>query len=885
MKRFIVWLVDYASPLIALALILGISSVFWWHYNRSNEHFQEVAIDDVRNFSKSVAQFRNFYASTIIPAVSKHNIPITHDYLNIPGAVPLPATFAIDFGKKIAQNSDYRVKLYSDLPFSWRKDGGLTGDFEKEAMAYLSANPQSFFTRFETLDGKPVLRYAVADVMDASCVGCHNSYPGTPKSDWKVGDVRGVFEVVRPISSLHLESTTQAWQAFLSMLAMAILALLMLALVMRRNKIAIAEAKSEQQKTQGIMDSVVDAIIVIDEQGTVLEANRAVLKVLGYQPEKLVGANINQIVPEPHHSAHDSYLARYLKEGDPRVIGFTRHVTALKKSGEEIPIDLAVTEMMQDGQRRFTGVVRDVSEREAARRQMEQARDQALESAKLKSEFLANMSHEIRTPMNGVIGMTGLLLDTPLSEEQKELAQTVKVSSESLLSIINDILDFSKIEAGKLEVSEEPVELVSLLDGIIDMVAASAQLKSLALAYFIEPSIPKVIKTDPVRLRQVLLNLLGNAIKFTQTGQVYLQVTQDKEWLRFDVVDSGIGISPEGQAKLFGAFSQVDGSSTRGFGGTGLGLAISKQLVSLMGGEISVTSHVGEGSTFSFTLPRRVLDKTPCLHALPEKIRLACVMTKDDLSQRCIHQLALLNVHAHVFELMELTEAHIEVNTPVWVDLDSVLAVYDQPQSLLNDLKAQYHHVTLFVTHQQANDWRQQCERLNIKMRIKPVKYGNLAHWVKPFQQPVNESLSPLPLVKEAITAAFEASQARILLVEDNVINQKLALALLKKQGLSAQVANNGQEALDKLALQPFDLVLMDCQMPIKDGFDATSQLRANAGINQQVPIIAMTANAMEGDEARCYAVGMNDYISKPVKPAILAEKLALWLKVTESKQ
>lgn len=879
MKRFTIWLVDYASPLIALALILGISSVFWWHYERSETHMKEVAVDDVRNFSKSVAQFRNFYADTIIPAVSLHNIPITHDYLNIPGAVPLPATFAIDFGEKISKNSDYRVRLYSDMPFSWRENGGVHDDFEKEAMNTLRDNPNGFVTRYEVFEGKPVLRYAVADVMQPACVACHNTYPGTPKNDWKVGDVRGVLEVIRPISSLHLQNEAQAWQTFLAMVGIALLALLLLGFVIRRNKLAVAQAQAEQHKTQSIMDSVVDAIIVINDQGIILEANRAVVNILGYDSSELVGQNISLIVPEPHHGANDGYLQRYLKEGDPRVIGFTRHVQAVKKSGELIPIDLAVTEIMQEGVRCFTGVIRDVSEREAAQRQMELARDQALESAKLKSEFLANMSHEIRTPMNGVIGMTGLLLDTPLTEEQKELTQTVKASSESLLSIINDILDFSKIEAGKLEVSQEPVELVPLLDTIVDMVAASAQVKSLEMAYFIEPNLPKVIKTDAVRLRQVLLNLLGNAIKFTQQGHVYLEVTRVHEQINFAVVDTGIGISPEGQARLFGAFSQVDGSSTRGFGGTGLGLAISKQLVSLMGGAISVQSRVGEGSTFSFTLPCLVLDKTPCLQPLERPIQLIAVMKPSPLLTRCVNQLKLLGIDMTVLaDLMTLTESVVESNTPVWVDLDSVLSIVAHPLSLLNDLKAHYHHVTLFVTHKQASEWREAVQRLQIKMRIKPLKYGNMAHWVQAFQLPNQSAESLATTANKTETAALLPSSARILLVEDNVINQRLALALLKKQGLSATVANNGQEALDILAKTPFDLVLMDCQMPIKDGFDTTIELRASEGINQQVPIIAMTANAMQGDDVRCYQVGMNDYIAKPVNPNILSEKLAHWL-------
>ncbi len=877
MKRFYIWLVDHASPLIALGLVVSITSVFWWHYERSQNHLNAVALDDAKAFSSSVAQFRNFYANTIIPAVALNKVPVTHNYLNIPGAVPLPATFAIDFGDTISKDSNYRVRLYSDMPFSWRVGGGLRDDFEKEAMTFLRENPDSFFSRSEVVNGSEVLRYAVADKLKASCVACHNSYEGTPKTDWKEGDVRGVLEVTRPISKLQASNELQAWQTFLAMLAIALLVLLMLGFVIRRNKMTVAQAQAEQYKTQAIMDSIPDAIVVINEHGRVLQANHTISAVLGYQPEELIGNNISMVMPEPYRSAHDGYLQRYLKEGGPRVIGFTRLLEVVKKSGEQIPIDLKVTEIMHEGVRSFTGVIRDVSDREAVKRQLELARDQALESAKLKSEFLANMSHEIRTPMNGVIGMTALLLDTSLSAEQKDLTLTVKSSAESLLGIINDILDFSKIEAGKLEVVCEPVDLIALLDSVMDMVASSAQAKGLGLAYFIDPNAPKLIETDPIRLRQVLINLLGNAIKFTLKGHVYLNVTkQDNQTIYFEVIDTGIGISAEGQAKLFGAFSQVDSSSTRGFGGTGLGLAISRQLVELLGGRISVQSEQGKGSNFNITITHKTLDTAPCLLPLIQPINLAWVMHKDQLAERYIQQFSQLNIHVSVFDLVELNETRLDPNTPVWLDLDAIISIYEHPLSLLNDIKAQYPHVTLLVSHQQANHWREAIERLEIKLRLKPVKYKSIAHWVLSFQQSSIPSVTNNNLT-HAVQLA-DLSNAKILLVEDNIVNQKLALALLKKNGLSAAVANNGQEALDYLAQHPVDLVLMDCQMPIKDGFETTIALRASSGINKNVPIIAMTANAMEGDDIKCYEVGMNDYISKPINPSLLAEKLMRWL-------
>lgn len=684
-----------------------------------------------------------------------------------------------------------------------------------------------------------------------------------------------MLEVTRPISSLHISNEASAMRTFVAMVVMAVVALLMLGLVLRRNKQTMAEAKRQQQKTQSIMDSVVDAIIVIDDKGIVLEANRSLESVLGYSADELVGKNIKLIVPEPDQSAHDGYIKRYMLEGQPKVIGFTRHVEALTKSGKIIPIDLAVSEVWEGDKRRFTGVIRDVTERKKAQIEIEKARDQALQSAKMKSEFLANMSHEIRTPMNGVIGMTGLLLDTPLTNEQRELTLTVKSSADSLLGIINDILDFSKIEAGKLEVSVESVDLIALLDGVIDMVAPSAQAKDISLGYFISPKLPAKLKTDPVRLRQVLINLLGNGIKFTPAGAVYLNVSLVAKAVQFEIVDSGIGISEEGQGKLFGAFSQVDSSSTRGFGGTGLGLAISRQLVALLGGQIAVESQLGKGSRFYFSLPCEDGGSEPCLGAMNQPVKLAWVMSDNLLRSMYIKQFAELNIEVLAFDLVALNEANLDPALPVWLDMSEVARSYDRPLSLINDIKAQHPSVSLMVSHKQASEWREQMDRLGVKVRIKPIKYGNLPHWINHVISP-QSALEAQPAVECETAKSFE--QARVLLVEDNLVNQKLALALLKRLALTPVVANNGQEALDMLSQQPFDLVLMDCQMPVMDGYTATQSLRASTSINKSIPVIALTANAMQGDEERCYASGMNDYVAKPINPKTLSEKLHHWL-------
>ena len=929
---------NYLFSGLALILLVGMSFVFWQHERDSSHIAEQIAIEDAKNFSNSVAEFRNFYTSHILPPLRLKDIVITHNYTEVPGSVPLPATFAKEFGRYLSKESaSYKVRLYSDLPFPWSKDGGVNDEFEREAMAFLKDNPATPFWRIEQEDGLTVLRYAVADTLKASCVACHNSYPGTPRTTWKEGDVRGVLEVRRPIAGAQAQSETLVRGAFIKMLSLALITLLLLAFMIRRMKVTLKQTESllterihvndklnveveqriqlaeelslSEKKVRNVMNSVLDVIIVIDRYGTIRECNAAIYEVFGYQVEEVMGKNVNMLMPEPHQSQHDGYLAHYLETKQKNIIGQTRAMDAKRKSGEVFQIDLSVSEVKSNDKVEFTGVIRDITKRIEEEKSLQQARDKAIESTKLKSQFLANMSHEIRTPMNGIIGMTDLLLDTSLSPEQQDLAQTMSRSSASLLNIINDILDFSKIEAGKIEIHSVETAILPIIESAIDLVSEGAYEKNLRLAYFIDSNVPARILVDETRLRQVLLNLLGNAVKFTLQGEVVLEVkfNQEAQVLEFVITDTGVGISKPALASLFEAFSQADGSTTRQFGGTGLGLSISKQLVKLMGGCIGVESTVGAGSTFSFSLPAGMQSDELCLEPVPEQVKVALMVQEGGLTSRLVEQFAQLNVLMQVYStpqayIQAIKCGELDEYNILAIDLITLEQFPDQASLLFDLLCVQPKPIAWLMTSKQKMS---QADALLVQPNmipiIKPMKFSRFAMLLQKFMpitdQRVNNEIARNQIesvddTKNDGVSSYlkkEAEDTRagfsldILLVEDNIVNQKVANALIAREGHQVDWAKNGQEALDMLASKQYDLVFMDCQMPVKDGYEATRELRAREEDGVHIPVIAMTANAMKGDDQLCYASGMDDYLGKPIDRVLLKSKLDHYLQLKKS--
>jgi two-component system, sensor histidine kinase and response regulator len=653
-----------------------------------------------------------------------------------------------------------------------------------------------------------------------------------------------------------------------------------------------------EEKYRGIFENAAEGIFQTSLNGNLVTANPALARMFGYASADQMTSSVTdvatQLLADPGQGAE---FVRRVREED-RISDF--EVVGRRKDGSEVWLSMSGHALRDETGERvgIEGTIADITDQKQAEAEMVRARTLAEEASRAKSEFLANMSHEIRTPMNGIIGMSEILLDTELNPEQEEYARTVRGSGETLLTIINDILDFSKIDAGRLNLETIPFDLQREVEEVVSLLAGRAHEKGLELAAFIEPDVPSAIRGDPFRLRQVLTNLVGNAIKFTEEGEVLVHArtagdSNGAVIVRFEVRDTGIGMGEEDQRRLFEAFSQADLSTTRRYGGTGLGLAISKQLVELMGGEIGAESEPGAGSAFWFTLRLEkqgdVAQRKPASRANLRDMRVLLVDDnatnrkilhrqmdtwgmRDGIAENGAQAIGMLRDAVHSGDPYDL--AILDMQMP---DMDGL--------QLARHMKAdpELYGTRLVLLTSIGLDMGQEARDAGIDALLpKPVRQSRLYDTVATVMGGDEVGASRYP-EKEELRRAVQGSLAegeerpargRILLAEDNLVNQRVALKMLERLGYQVDVAADGAEAVEAVMRSSYAAVLMDVQMPEMDGYEATREIRRREGNGHRTPIIAMTAHAMQSDREEALEAGMDEHITKPVKADVLREVL-----------
>ncbi len=860
---------------------------------------EQRSLREAQTLSTIISVFRAYYATNIagrIQSAGGATITLTDKYHDIPGGLPIPATLSIELANAIAKaagENKFAMAFVSDAHFL-NRTRPQADTFQMEALRAFRADAKlANFSRLEGGADGERMRWAIPVKMLPACVACHNGHPDSPIKTWKVGDVRGIQEVAVPLKAANPLQTF--WPLLLS------LAFLMVsgAAVYLQFKASNRRLRLAMEEQNAIFEAAEIGIVLLKKR-VVIRTNAAYDKIFGYERHGMDSQSSRTwYLSEEEAAAAGQEALPQLKRGETN----NRELMLKRRDGSVFFARLSGRAI--DPGNLETGavwLVEDISERMTMQANLQVALESAESAAQAKGDFLANMSHEIRTPMNAIIGMSHLALKTELTLRQRDYMKKIQLSGQHLLGLINDILDFSKIEAGKLDVENVEFDMERMLDNVSNLISEKASAKGLELIFDMAADVPHHLVGDSMRLGQVIINYANNAVKFTERGEVSVTIrvrerTEDDLLLYFAVNDTGIGLTPEQQGRLFQSFSQADASTTRKYGGTGLGLSISKSLAQMMGGGVGVQSEYGKGSSFWFTarLGIGTSKRTASASAAQLQGRRALVVDDND-SARAV-MIDMLTTWGLIVDEAPGGRAALEaVRRQALAEqpYDIVFLDWQMPgmdgietaQALRALGLAQAPHMVM-VTAFGREEVMQQAGQAGVEhVLIKPVN-GSVLHdtvvRLLAVATDEDERTSMMTDDVSSLSALARIRGARVLVVEDNDLNQQVADELLTDAGFVVEIAENGQVAVDMIsaAVEPWDIVLMDMQMPVLDGIAATLEIRKSVAADK-LPIVAMTANAMQRDRERCLAAGMQDVVTKPIEPADLWKALLKWVVVRE---